>query len=51
MQSAIESLDIESAETIIEQISSNDASLAKTLGDLVYEFRFDILQELFEEIK
>jgi CheY-like chemotaxis protein len=47
LQQAIETADIQAMQSLIEQI--NDKPLAKTLTKLAKGFRFDILQEVFEE--
>jgi len=41
--------DFETAKRLTEQIRSENESLADALGELVNDFRFDILQKLFEK--
>ncbi|MDM8555945.1 hypothetical protein QUF75_14535 [Desulfococcaceae bacterium HSG7] len=41
--------DPNAADAVIYQIREEDEPLAGTLAALVKEFRFDILQEIFEE--
>ena len=48
---AVECLDIDSSNRIIEQVSLHDAAVAKALALLVKEYRFDILQELLEKMR
>jgi anti-sigma regulatory factor (Ser/Thr protein kinase) len=50
LQSAVEGLDIKGVKDIIEQIDQQDKSLAKALGRLVEQYRFDFLQKIVEEI-
>ncbi len=47
LQQAIETADIQAMQSLIEQI--NNKPLAQTLTKLAKGFRFDILQEVFEE--
>ena len=47
LQQAIETANLQAMQPLIEQI--NDKPLAKTLTQLAKGFRFDILQEIFEE--
>ncbi len=50
LQNAIECADLQAMKPLIEQISENDKPLAKTLNKLAKNFRFDILQEILEEM-
>jgi signal transduction histidine kinase/CheY-like chemotaxis protein len=49
LQETVEAADLEAALPIIKMIGENNKPLAKTLTQLVNGFRFDILQEVFEE--
>ncbi|MCK5521636.1 MAG: AAA family ATPase [Thiomargarita sp.] len=50
LQNAIECADLQAMKPLIEQISENEKPLAKTLNKLAKNFRFDILQEVLEEM-
>ncbi len=50
LQNAIECADLQAMKPLIEQISENEKPLAKTLNKLAKSFRFDILQEILEEM-
>jgi len=50
LHQAVQTVDIEQAETVIDQIQTQDIVLAEALSNLVVEFRFDVLQKLFEDI-
>ncbi len=47
---AVESLDSETAKTLVERIDGKNRSLAGRLADLVSNYRFDTLQALMEEL-
>ncbi len=46
---AAEAIDLEAILPIIEVIGESNKPLAKTLARLANDFRFDILQEVFED--
>ncbi len=48
LHEATESIDMETTNTVIERIREHNPSLADVLAELVKNYRFDILQELFE---
>jgi CheY-like chemotaxis protein len=48
LQEALESIDLDKTRHIIDQIRHHDAQLAKALAELMQEYRFDILQQVFE---
>ena len=48
LQQAVEMIDIEMTNSIIEQIRQQNAPLADALAELMKNFRFDVLQKLFE---
>jgi signal transduction histidine kinase len=50
LQQAVEMIDIEMTNSIIEQIRQHNEPLADVLAELMKNFRFDVLQKLFEEI-
>jgi CheY-like chemotaxis protein len=50
LRQAVEVIDMERANSLIEQIRQQDEPLAEVLAELVKNYRFDILQELFEKI-
>ena len=47
LQYAVEALHLGTANTLIDQIRQQDAVLADALGELVKDYRFDMLQALF----
>jgi len=49
LQQAIEVIDMEGATSLIERIRQQNEPLAEALAELVKDYRFDTLQELFEE--
>ena len=49
LRQAIETGDVEMAESLIARIRPQHESVAEALADLVKQFRFDLLQKLFEE--
>ncbi len=49
LQQAVEALDIDATNRIIEQIRQQNAPLAEALAELVKQYRFDRLQVLCEE--
>ena len=49
LQQAIEELDIITTQQVIAQIRQQNRRLADVLTELVKQYRFDLLQELFEE--
>jgi signal transduction histidine kinase len=49
LQAAVEEANFEATTAIIERIRQHDERLAETLAALVRNYRFDILQALFEE--
>ncbi len=49
LHDAIERIDLSMTNEIIAKIRSHDASLANALTDLVKLYRFDVLQDIFEE--
>jgi CheY-like chemotaxis protein len=51
LKKAVEEIDLEATQRIIERISERDRALAAALGGLLKNFRFDILQELTKEAK
>ena len=51
LRQAAKEINIEKANTVIEQIGRANKPLAQALADLVENFRFDTLQTLVEEIK
>jgi len=50
LQQAIEVIDMERANSLIERVRQQNEPLANALAELVKNYRFDILQELFEKI-
>ena len=48
---AVETIDLETTNSMIERIREHNPPLADELAKLVKRYRFDILQELFEEIE
>jgi len=50
LQDAAEAADLDMALSLIEQIREQNEPLAETLAELVKNYRFDILQALFEDI-
>jgi CheY-like chemotaxis protein len=50
LREAVDAIDIEAVNRLIEQIRRHNAALANVLLELVEEYRFDRLQELFEKI-
>ncbi|MCK5522739.1 MAG: response regulator [Thiomargarita sp.] len=48
-QEAVENGDLQTALSLIDRIGENNKSLANTLSKLAKDFRFDILQEVFDE--
>jgi CheY-like chemotaxis protein len=50
LQQAVERIDLTATKRLIEQIRQHNPALADTLAELVNNYRFDRLQELFEEI-
>ncbi len=50
LEEAVTILDMETVAQIIEQIRQNNAPLADALQELAKQYRFDVLQELFEVI-
>jgi PAS domain S-box-containing protein len=48
LRQSVEMGDVEMAEGLIERIRQQNAPMAKALTDLVKQFRFDLLQELFK---
>ena len=51
LQQAVEAVDFNKALSLIEQIRQHNESLADALVDLVKHYRFDTLQDLFEELE
>lgn len=51
LQEAVETIDMERTNSIIEWIRGQNEPLANALAELVKQYRFDMLQELFEEIE
>jgi CheY-like chemotaxis protein len=51
LQQVIEVIDIEGITSLIERIRQQNEPLAEALAELVKNYRFDTLQELFEEIE
>jgi CheY-like chemotaxis protein len=51
LQQAIEELDVDMTRCLIDQIRQQNEPLADALAELVEDFRFDILQKLFEKIE
>jgi hypothetical protein len=49
LQKAVETIDMEMANRLIEQIQPLNAPLAGSLAELVKNYRFDVLQSLFEK--
>jgi signal transduction histidine kinase/DNA-binding response OmpR family regulator len=49
LQQSVEEVDFERALRLIDQIGQQNALLAEALAELVKNYRFDILQALFEE--
>jgi signal transduction histidine kinase len=47
LQYAVEALNLTTANTLIDQIRQQDVVLADALGELVKDYRFDMLQALF----
>ncbi len=50
LRQANESIDVVMINSIIDRIRSRDEPLADALAKLVKQYRFDTLQELFEEL-
>ncbi|MCP4623494.1 MAG: hypothetical protein GY850_08175, partial [bacterium] len=50
LQSAAQTLSITETEAVIDDIRVYDEALADALVELVREYRFDVLLELFEDI-
>jgi PAS domain S-box-containing protein len=50
LQHAVEVIDMEKANSLIDQIREHDKPLAKALAELVKNYRFDVLQQIFEDI-
>jgi PAS domain S-box-containing protein len=51
LQHAVEEINLDMALSLIEQIHQQNASLADDLVELVKNYRFDILQKLFEKLE
>jgi len=49
LQEAVETADLQAMLPIIEVIGETNKPLANPLAKLVHGFRFDILQEIFED--
>jgi len=49
LQESVETADLQAILPIIEMIDNQNKPLANTLTKLVKDFRFDILQEIFED--
>jgi CheY-like chemotaxis protein len=49
LKEAAEELNVDKTKDIIEEVAKTDKSLAKQMFALLEDFRFDVLQELFEE--
>ena len=50
-EQAIEELNVDMTRRLIDQICQQNKPLADALAELVEDFRFDILQKLFENIE
>ena len=48
---AVEAIALETTNSLIERVRQQNKPLADALAELVKNYRFDILQELFEEIE
>jgi signal transduction histidine kinase/CheY-like chemotaxis protein len=51
LQQAVETIELEMTNTIIDQIREQDKPLGNALAELVKQYRFDILQALFEDLE
>ncbi len=50
LQQAVEAIDIERANSLIKRIRRQDDPLGDALAELVKNYRFDILQSVFEKL-
>ena len=49
LHEAVETFDLHTTNIMIERIRKHNEPLARTLADMVKQFRFDKLQKLFKE--
>lgn len=51
LQQAVEALNVDTTHELIDRIRQQNEPLANALAELVNNYRFDRLQELFEKMK